>query len=33
MMEKIGLEEIKPIRLCGQLSFDWLLAFDFLRSN
>jgi hypothetical protein len=33
MMEKIRVEEIKPIGLCGQVSFDWLLAFHFLRSN
>jgi hypothetical protein len=33
MMEKIRVEEIKPIRLCGQVSFDWLLAFHFLRPN
>jgi hypothetical protein len=33
MMEKICLEEIKPIRLCGQVSFDWLLAFHFLHPN
>jgi hypothetical protein len=33
MMEKIRVEEIKPIRLCGQVSFDWVLAFHFLRPN
>jgi hypothetical protein len=33
MMEKIRVEEIKPIRLCGQVSFDWLLAFHFLHPN
>jgi len=30
-MMKIRVEEIKPIRLCGQVSFDWLLAFHFVR--
>jgi hypothetical protein len=33
MMEKIRVEEIKPIRLCGQVSFDWLLAFHFSSSE
>jgi len=32
-MMKIRVEEIKPIRLRGQVSFDWLLAFHFLRPN
>ena len=32
-MEKIRVEEIKPIRLWGQVSFEWLLAFHFSSSE
>src|SRR5215211_2280893 len=32
MMEN-SVEEIKSIRLCGKVSFDWLLAFHFLGPN
>ena len=31
MMEKIRVEEIEPIRLGGQVSFDQLLAFHFVQ--